>query len=56
MIILLYFKNEENIRSKMKALECQQDYSSVFPDPQGQITPQPVVESGQIQNPCYLQM
>ena len=39
------------IESKMKELECSQDFShyksmGIFPDAQGQITPQSLVESG----------
>ena len=50
----------------MKELECSQDFShyksmGTFPDAQGQLTPQSLVESGQISNSrcyeylCYLQ-
>ena len=43
------------IESKMKELECSQDFShyksmGIFPDVQGQLTPQSWVESGQISN------
>ena len=43
------------IKSKMKALECSQDYSQyksmgIFPDAQGQLTPQSLVRSGRISN------
>ena len=43
------------IESKMKELECSQDYSHyksmvIFPDAQGQLTPQSLVRSGQISN------
>ena len=43
------------IKSKMKELECSQDFShyksmGIFPDAQGQLTPQSLVESGQISN------
>ena len=43
------------IESKMKELECSQDYShyksmGIFPDAQGQLTPQSLVRSGQISN------
>ena len=43
------------IESKMKELECSQDYShyksmEIFPDAQGQLTPQSLVRSGQISN------
>ena len=39
------------IESKMKELECSQDFShyksmGIFPDAQGQVTPQSFVESG----------
>ena len=45
----------KKIRSKMKELECSQDYShyksmGIFPDAQGQLTPQFLVRSGQISN------
>ena len=41
------------IKSKMKKLECSQDFShyqsmGIFPDPQGQLTPQSLVRSGRI--------
>ena len=43
------------IDSKMKALECSQDFShyksmGIFPDAQGQLTPQSLVRSGRISN------
>ena len=43
------------IESKMKELECSQDYShyksiEIFPDAQGQLTPQSLVQSGRIMN------
>ena len=43
------------IESKMKELECSQDYShyksmGIFPDAQGQLTPQSFVRSGRIWN------
>ena len=43
------------IESKMKELECSQDFShyksmGIFPDAQGQLTPQPLVRSGRISN------
>ena len=43
------------IDSKMKALECSQDFShyksmGIFPDAQGQLTLQSLVRSGQISN------
>ena len=43
------------IESEMKELECSQDFShyksmGIFPDPQGQLTLQSLVRSGQISN------
>ena len=43
------------IASKMKELECSQDFShyksmGIFPDAQGQLTPQSLVRSGRISN------
>ena len=43
------------IKSKMKELECSQDFShynsmEIFPDAQGQLTPQSLVRSGRISN------
>ena len=43
------------IESKMKELECSQDYShyksmGIFPDAQGQLTPQSLVRFGRISN------
>ena len=43
----------KKIQSKMKVLECSQDFShyksmGIFPDAQGQLTPQSTVRSGQI--------
>ena len=43
------------IKSKMKELECSQDFShyksmGIFPDAQGQLTPQSLVRSCQISN------
>ena len=43
------------IVSKMKELECSQDFSHyksmwIFPDAQGQLTPQSLVESGRNSN------
>ena len=43
------------IDSKMKELECSQNFShyksmGIFPDAQGQLTPQSLVRSGQISN------
>ena len=56
------------IKSKMKELEWSQHFShyksmGIFPDTQGQLTPQSLVRSGRISNslrcyryPCYLQV
>ena len=43
------------IDSKMKELECSQNFShyksmGIFPDAQGQLTPQSLVQSGRISN------
>ena len=43
------------IKSKMKELECSQDFShyksmGTFPDAQGQLTPQSLVRTGRISN------
>ena len=43
------------IDSKMKELECSQDFShykcmGIFPDAQGQLTPQSLIRSGRISN------
>ena len=43
------------IESKMKELECSQDFShykfmGIFPNAQGQLTPQSLVRSGRISN------
>ena len=43
------------IDSKMKELDCSQDFSQyksmgIFPDPQGQLTPQSLLRSGRISN------
>ena len=43
------------IQSKMQALECSKDFShyksmGIFPDAQGQLTPQSLVRSGRISN------
>ena len=43
------------IESKMKELECSQDFShykymGIFPDAQGQLTPQSLVRYGRISN------
>ena len=43
------------IKSEMKALECSQSFShyksmGIFPDAQGQLTPQSLVRSGRISN------
>ena len=45
----------KKIQLKMKVLECSQDFShyksmGIFPDAQGQLTPQSRVRSGQISN------
>ena len=45
----------KKIRLKMKELECSQDFShyksmGIFPDAQGQLTPQSLVRSGRISN------
>ena len=45
----------KKIQLKMKALECSQDFShyksmGIFPDAQGQLTPQSLVRSNQISN------
>ena len=45
----------KKIQLKMKVLECSQDFShyksiGIFPDAQGQLTPQSTVRSGQISN------
>ena len=45
----------KKIQLKMKALECSQDFShyqsmGIFPDAQGQLTPQSLVRSGRILN------
>ena len=45
----------KKIQLKMKALECSQDFShyksmGIFPDTQGQLTPQSLVRSGRISN------
>ena len=47
----------KKIQLKMKALECSQDFShyksmGIFPDAQGQLTPQPLVRSGRINCVC----
>ena len=54
MHVLDTCKNEED-PIKMKALECSQDFShykymGIFPDAQGQLTPQSLVRSGRISN------
>ena len=38
------------IDSKMKEIECSQDFSHIFPDAQGQLTPQSFVRSGRLSN------
>ena len=45
----------KKIQLKMKVLECSQDFShyksmGIFPDAQGQLTPQSLVRSGRISN------
>ena len=45
----------KKIQSKMQALECSKDFSNyksmgIFPDAQGQLTPQSLVRSSQISN------
>ena len=45
----------KKIQLKLKVLECSQDFShykymGIFPDAQGQLTPQSTVRSGQISN------
>ena len=45
----------KKIQLKLKALECSQDFShcksmGIFPDAQGQLTPQSLVRSGRISN------
>ena len=45
----------KKIQLKMKALECSQDFShyksmGIFPDAQGQLTPQSLVRSGRTSN------
>ena len=45
----------KKIQLKMKALECSQDFShyksmGIFPEAQGQLTPQSLVRSGRISN------
>ena len=45
----------KKIQLNMKALECSQDFShyksmGIFPDAQGQLTPQSLVRSGRISN------
>ena len=45
----------KKIQLKMKALDCSQDFShyksmGIFPDAQGQLTPQSLVRSGRISN------
>ena len=54
MHVLLTCKTEDD-RIKMKELECSQDFShyesmGIFPDDQGQLTPQSLVRSGRISN------
>ena len=47
------------IKSKMKELECSQIFShyksmGIFPDAQGQLTPQSLIRSGRISNSFYM--
>ena len=54
MHVIVTCKNEED-PIKMKELECSQDFShykymGIFPDAQGQLTPQSLVRSGRISN------
>ena len=51
----LLLERMKMIESKMKELECSQDFShyksmEIFPDAQGQVTLQSMVRSGQISN------
>ena len=51
MHVLVTCKNGGGVKSKMKELECSQDFShyksmGIFPDAQGQLTPQSLAESG----------
>ena len=53
MHVLVTCKNEDD-QIKMKELECSQDFShyksmGIFPDAQGQLTPQSFVRSGRIE-------
>ena len=61
MHVLITCKNEEdpikNEGARVNSLECSQDFShytcksmGIFPDAQGQLTPQSLVRSGQISN------
>ena len=54
MHVLLICKNEDD-RITMRELECSQDFShyksmGIFPDAQGQLTPQSLIQSGRISN------
>ena len=54
MHVLVTCKNEDD-QIKMKGLKCSQDFShyksmGIFPDAQGQLTPQSLVRSGRISN------
>ena len=54
MHVLVTCKNEDD-RFKNEELECPQDFSyyksmGIFPDAQGQLTPQSLVRSGRISN------
>ena len=49
----------KKIQLKMKTLGCSQDFShyksmGIFPDAQGQLTPQSLVRSGRISNPSEM--
>ena len=49
------------IKSYMKELKCSQDFShnkymGIFPDDQGQLTPQSLVRSGRISLPASMRM
>ena len=55
--IFLLPARKKMMQSKMKELEWSQHFShyksmGIFPDPQGQLTPQSLVRSGQISNSC----
>ena len=55
MVVLVTCKKKKKIHSKLKAEEWSQHFSNcksigIFPDAQGQLTPQSMVGSGQISN------